>query len=356
LITRIIAQTAAKAAEAVGAETKVAGRLSPLASEAATALSTPIKNVLASPATAARETAVAAGETAAISGGEAARATIKLAEGARPTLTLNGKFPAVLRQTEAEPLQVTSRGGNKIIAVERLPARFGDRANRMPANQNNFGMSDRDATAFIDDALKNQPAIIGQNAALVYEKGGGQIGKFAQVEIFNPLKASFDKINKNPDLKLVTTADRSAADLVGTDYVLFNRGTKDYWILDSKPLFDQTKSVPTARAKGLFQYESQWFKEDVKGIWRNQGGQDFRNFIDDSARRLVNFGQAGSEFNLTRIPLPSIRRAAPEEAYFGVQRFQTALQRSGDSHLKAYGDSLNGTLKFLKSPGAAAKL
>jgi len=217
-------------------------------------------------------------------------------------------------------------------------------------------MNDREATTFIDGALRHQPGIIAQNAALINGRGADQIGKYAQVEIFNPLKASFDKINRNPNLKLVSTADGSAADLVGSDFVLFNRGTKDYWILDAKPLFDQTKSVPTARAKGLFQYESSWFKTGVDGKWRNQGGMDFRKFIDDGAQRLVRFGEQGSEFNLTRIPLPSVLRATPDEALIGVRRFQTALQRSGDSHLKAYGDSLNGTLTFLKSKDAATRL
>ena len=240
MIPRPIVEAVIKAAaEVAGAETKVVAN--PLANEAAVTLSSPAaKSALAAPAIVGREVT-----------GEAARTTLTLNQPGKATLTLGEKFtPAsgFKPQASADTMRVPMQGGRstRLVEIERVGTRLTERTARTPANSNSIFQTETEAAGYIDQAVKNQGAVLRHNT-MTAEKSPDAIGKYAQLSIFNPLKTRFDMINKNPNMRLIATADGSATDLVGGDYVLFDRGTKNYWLLDSKPLFDQSKMVPTAR-------------------------------------------------------------------------------------------------------------
>ncbi len=338
-------------AESAAVESKV---VSPLAKEAAAKLGRPGAEVVA-------------GETAAINplAKEAAAELSKPAAeiASRPTLTLGPGFkpPAILKgANETERTIVTGRTGH-LVQVENGRSTFGAiQRNEQRFQQSLNHMTDAEANQYLTGLINGQDRILAHNFK-VAKIDEGSIGKFAQSSIFKPLQTRFDALKTNKDLRLLAAGDGSALDAVGGDALMVNTRTKQMWLTDfkPKPYYSQKLGevevkgfVPQARANSVIEYDGTMFTNTGSGFRLNEHALDFRKFIDQSAGKLLSLGENPSLFSVTKTPPPHFMFSRPDDAIAGVSRFQQGLLQSGNRDLVSYGNNLNATLRYLKSPGA----
>lgn len=287
----------------------------------------------------------AGGATA--SGAEKLVATV--GSGERQTLTLSAKI-AIPGGTAREAVSKTSGVGSSFV-----PRQFS------PHGQNRvMGFSEAQSSSYISGLESSQEAILRHNM-LAAKNASDSMGKFAQSAIFPHLKARFDSLVGNSNLKLFATQDLSAADHVGADYMLVRSGLKNaqglkesasVFPVDVKALGTIDRVVPTARARGVLDYPTEVFRK-VGDKWElNDRALSFNQFINKSAETLAGMAKHPMVFDLARHPMPFFRLEAPGKAAADISRFRQTLLQSTENHLPAYGDHLKGALKHLDSAKA----
>ncbi len=148
------------------------------------------------------------------------------------------------------------------------------------------------------------------------------------------------------------TAIKSPADAVGADYLLVNKKTGEFHLLDATSNPD--KMPPAIRAAGVIQFEPRWF--DILGALRVEEFPEAQDFPGRLRQQLEGLTRTSSPFKLGECPFPDFRRLTPDEAKVQVDTFVSWLKekaRQGDpgsrDDLSGYAASLEkGASRFLE--------
>ncbi len=171
-------------------------------------------------------------------------------------------------------------------------------------------------------------------------------GQYYVYEHTKTLLASMQKDSLiSPNWLILPTQAGSPADMIGCDYLLLNRKTGDFHLLDGTSNTQKAENpgaynVAAIRQNGLIYFEPKWFdamgklklETDKSGLplINDDISNQVNKFNEDTKNMLYQLTSHNSDFNLTKTPLPSIKVLDPSQTHNEINNFINWLNQESN--------------------------